>query len=142
MERPYKPLLYPLRRTKPAFSVSPSAIMSQEVTVKILCSEVTCSICLDFLSPTTLACGHNFCHACLVSYCGQFPIETACPRSIYKVSILLPTIWALILPTSEGWKAESTLSLVRFELPNYRQPAVSRSSLQYCTLTTAPLWLI
>uniref|UniRef100_A0A8C5SEZ2 IF rod domain-containing protein n=1 Tax=Laticauda laticaudata TaxID=8630 RepID=A0A8C5SEZ2_LATLA len=39
----------------------------------------------------------------------------------------------------QGWKAESTLSLVRFELPNCRQLALSRSSLQYCTLTTAPL---
>uniref|UniRef100_A0A8C6XZ50 RING-type E3 ubiquitin transferase n=1 Tax=Naja naja TaxID=35670 RepID=A0A8C6XZ50_NAJNA len=35
----------------------------------------------------------------------------------------------------------STLSLVRFGLPNCRQPAVTRSSLQYCTLTTAPPWL-
>uniref|UniRef100_A0A670YCS5 Gastrin/cholecystokinin type B receptor n=1 Tax=Pseudonaja textilis TaxID=8673 RepID=A0A670YCS5_PSETE len=52
----------------------------------------------------------------------------------------------LILPTSEGWKAESTLSLVRFELPNFRQPAVSRSSLQvasfdsdYCSHCLAEL---
>uniref|UniRef100_A0A8C6VKC2 Histone deacetylase 10 n=1 Tax=Naja naja TaxID=35670 RepID=A0A8C6VKC2_NAJNA len=36
-------------------------------------------------------------------------------------SVLPPTIWVLILPTSEGWKAESTLSLVRLELPNCRQ---------------------
>uniref|UniRef100_A0A8C6VEH5 Zinc finger protein RFP-like n=1 Tax=Naja naja TaxID=35670 RepID=A0A8C6VEH5_NAJNA len=49
-------------------------------------TELTCSICFkSFLSPTTLACGHNFCHACLVSYCGQFPIETACPRCQEKI---------------------------------------------------------
>ncbi|ETE65076.1 hypothetical protein L345_09158, partial [Ophiophagus hannah] len=42
----------------------------------------------------------------------------------------------------EEWKSESTLSLLRFELPNCSQPAVSRSSLPYCFLTTAPprLW--
>uniref|UniRef100_A0A8C6XMS0 EGF-like domain-containing protein n=1 Tax=Naja naja TaxID=35670 RepID=A0A8C6XMS0_NAJNA len=55
-----------------------------------------------------------------------------------QVSLFPTTIWLLILPTSERWKAESTLSLVRFELPNCRQPAGSRSSLQYCALTTAP----
>uniref|UniRef100_A0A8C6VHV0 Uncharacterized protein n=1 Tax=Naja naja TaxID=35670 RepID=A0A8C6VHV0_NAJNA len=54
--------------------------------VQQLRRELTCSICFkSFLSPTTLACGHNFCHACLVSYCGQFPIETACPRCQEKI---------------------------------------------------------
>ncbi|KAG8127679.1 hypothetical protein E2320_014585 [Naja naja] len=60
--------------------------MELEHIVQQLRRELTCSICFkSFLSPTTLACGHNFCHACLVSYCGQFPIETACPRCQEKI---------------------------------------------------------
>uniref|UniRef100_A0A670ZR51 Zinc finger protein RFP-like n=1 Tax=Pseudonaja textilis TaxID=8673 RepID=A0A670ZR51_PSETE len=52
----------------------------------ILRRELTCSICFkSFFNPITLACGHNFCHACLVSYWGQFPIETACPRCQVKI---------------------------------------------------------
>ncbi|XP_070789510.1 zinc finger protein RFP-like [Pituophis catenifer annectens] len=52
----------------------------QQIVQKLL-RELTCSICFrNFLNPTTLSCGHNFCHSCLVSYWGQFPIGTTCPH--------------------------------------------------------------
>uniref|UniRef100_A0A670ZQU7 Zinc finger protein RFP-like n=1 Tax=Pseudonaja textilis TaxID=8673 RepID=A0A670ZQU7_PSETE len=60
--------------------------MELQHIVQKLRRELTCSICFkSFFNPITLACGHNFCHACLVSYWGQFPIETACPRCQVKI---------------------------------------------------------
>ncbi|XP_058023684.1 zinc finger protein RFP-like [Ahaetulla prasina] len=60
--------------------------MDLQQIVQKLQQELTCSICFkSFLNPTTLACGHNFCHACLVSYWSQFPIETACPQCQEKI---------------------------------------------------------
>uniref|UniRef100_A0A8C5WX31 Kit ligand n=1 Tax=Laticauda laticaudata TaxID=8630 RepID=A0A8C5WX31_LATLA len=61
----------------------------------------------------------------------------------YKIFSKRPEQSDCILPSTtevspNGWKAEATLSLVRFELPNCRQPAGSRSSLQYYIL---PPWL-
>lgn len=38
--------------------------------VERLQDEVSCSICLEYLrEPVTIDCGHNFCHACISSYC-------------------------------------------------------------------------
>ncbi|XP_032095068.1 zinc finger protein RFP-like [Thamnophis elegans] len=55
--------------------------MDLQEIVRKLQRELTCSICLkSFLNPTTLACGHNFCHSCLESYWGEFPTITACPQ--------------------------------------------------------------
>ncbi|KAK9405787.1 E3 ubiquitin-protein ligase TRIM11-like [Crotalus adamanteus] len=60
--------------------------MELQHIVKKLQRELTCSICVkSFLNPTTLACGHNFCHACIVSYWGQFPLEIACPQCQEKI---------------------------------------------------------
>uniref|UniRef100_A0A670ZR54 Uncharacterized protein n=1 Tax=Pseudonaja textilis TaxID=8673 RepID=A0A670ZR54_PSETE len=66
-------------------SDSDGAMELQHIVQKLR-RELTCSICFkSFFNPITLACGHNFCHACLVSYWGQFPIETACPRCQVKI---------------------------------------------------------
>ncbi|XP_070593779.1 E3 ubiquitin-protein ligase TRIM7-like [Erythrolamprus reginae] len=60
--------------------------MDLQHIVQQLQRELTCFICSNgFLNPTTLVCGHNFCHGCLVSYWGQFPIETACPQCEEKI---------------------------------------------------------
>ncbi|KAM6473955.1 E3 ubiquitin-protein ligase TRIM11-like [Liasis olivaceus] len=80
--------------------------------VEKLQQELTCSICFkSFLHPTTLDCGHNFCHACLVSYWGEFPIETACPQCQEKLPRLnfipnrqLANIMKLVEELSDGIK--------------------------------------
>ncbi|ETE58565.1 Zinc finger protein RFP, partial [Ophiophagus hannah] len=79
-----------LRRIRIFFNYAGKHVaMELQHIVQKLRRELTCSICFkSFLNPTTLACGHNFCHACLVSYWGQFPIETACPRCQEKISRL------------------------------------------------------
>ncbi|XP_032095069.1 E3 ubiquitin-protein ligase TRIM39-like [Thamnophis elegans] len=55
--------------------------MSQEITIKTFCSEVTCSICLEyFRDPVLLQCGHNFCHDCVMKYWREFVLQYICPQ--------------------------------------------------------------
>ncbi|XP_070789511.1 E3 ubiquitin-protein ligase TRIM39-like [Pituophis catenifer annectens] len=55
--------------------------MSQEIPTKIFCSEVTCSICLEyFRDPVMLPCGHNFCHDCVMKYWREFVLKYTCPQ--------------------------------------------------------------
>ncbi|KAJ7303360.1 hypothetical protein JRQ81_012305 [Phrynocephalus forsythii] len=51
-------------------------------TLQGLCEEAICSICLDyFKDPVTIACGHNFCRACLAQYWeGSEGKEVSCPQ--------------------------------------------------------------
>ncbi|XP_053147579.1 E3 ubiquitin-protein ligase TRIM7-like isoform X2 [Hemicordylus capensis] len=48
---------------------------------KRLQDEVTCPVCLEFFTePVILACGHNFCQACIVQCWRESPTVAACPQ--------------------------------------------------------------
>ncbi|ETE56791.1 Zinc finger protein RFP, partial [Ophiophagus hannah] len=67
--------------------------MSQEITVKMFCSEVTCSICLEyFRDPVILQCGHNFCHDCVMKYWREFVLKYTCPqcKTVAETEVVLP----------------------------------------------------
>nr|XP_060615934.1 zinc finger protein RFP-like [Anolis sagrei ordinatus] len=55
--------------------------MGTEVPIQALCTEITCPICLDYLSfPMTTACGHNYCKACLLEYWTESRGPFPCPQ--------------------------------------------------------------
>nr|XP_006113138.3 E3 ubiquitin-protein ligase TRIM41-like isoform X1 [Pelodiscus sinensis]XP_025035502.1 E3 ubiquitin-protein ligase TRIM41-like isoform X1 [Pelodiscus sinensis]XP_025035505.1 E3 ubiquitin-protein ligase TRIM41-like isoform X1 [Pelodiscus sinensis] len=57
--------------------------MASTATAGELQEEATCPICLGYLTePVTVACGHNFCRACLTRHCEQQGAKTppACPQ--------------------------------------------------------------
>ncbi|KAM6472653.1 zinc finger protein RFP-like [Liasis olivaceus] len=55
--------------------------MSEHNTIKRFCSEVICSICLEYFSdPVILECGHNFCHHCVLKYWKEFVTNNTCPQ--------------------------------------------------------------
>ncbi|XP_026542133.1 E3 ubiquitin-protein ligase TRIM39-like [Notechis scutatus] len=67
--------------------------MSQEISDKIFCSEVTCSICLEyFRDPVILQCGHNFCHDCIMKYWREFVLKYICPqcKTVAQTEVVLP----------------------------------------------------
>uniref|UniRef100_A0A670ZQM8 Uncharacterized protein n=1 Tax=Pseudonaja textilis TaxID=8673 RepID=A0A670ZQM8_PSETE len=100
--------------------------MELQHIVQKLRRELTCSICFkSFFNPITLACGHNFCHACLVSYWGQFPIETACPRCQVKIprlnfipNVQLANITKLSEPVHGRGKQAHTDACIPFSAPS------------------------
>ncbi|XP_067321500.1 zinc finger protein RFP-like [Anolis sagrei] len=58
--------------------------MASGDSVKKLCEELACSICLEyFKEPVTISCGHNFCQACL-DQCWEKK-EASCPQCRQKV---------------------------------------------------------
>uniref|UniRef100_A0A8D2KW97 Uncharacterized protein n=1 Tax=Varanus komodoensis TaxID=61221 RepID=A0A8D2KW97_VARKO len=65
-----------------------------ESTVRALCEESTCPICLDyFRDPVIITeCGHNFCRACLSQSGGESDTEASCPhcRGTFQNSNLQP----------------------------------------------------
>ncbi|XP_075769455.1 uncharacterized protein LOC142823061 [Pelodiscus sinensis] len=71
-------LLLPPCQRKPAWPIKgqradthPTA-MAARATPGELQEEATCSVCLGYLTePVTIACGHNFCRACLTQYCEE-----------------------------------------------------------------------
>ncbi|XP_062825564.1 zinc finger protein RFP [Anolis carolinensis] len=55
--------------------------MATDVPIQALCTEITCPICLDYLSvPMTTACGHNYCQACLLKYWTESRGPFPCPQ--------------------------------------------------------------
>ncbi|XP_075769350.1 E3 ubiquitin-protein ligase TRIM39-like [Pelodiscus sinensis] len=78
-------LLLPQCQHKPApgrADTRPTA-MASTATAGELQEEATCPICLGYLTePVTVACGHNFCRACLTQHCEQQGAKTppACPQ--------------------------------------------------------------
>ncbi|XP_026575797.1 E3 ubiquitin-protein ligase TRIM39-like [Pseudonaja textilis] len=67
--------------------------MSQEITGMIFCSEVICSICLEyFRDPVILQCGHNFCHDCIIKYWREFVLKYICPqcKMVAETETVLP----------------------------------------------------
>ncbi|KAG6922367.1 hypothetical protein G0U57_002750 [Chelydra serpentina] len=46
--------------------------MASTATAGEIQDEVICAICLEYLMESvTIACGHNFCQACITQYCPQ-----------------------------------------------------------------------
>ncbi|XP_044839033.1 E3 ubiquitin-protein ligase TRIM39-like [Mauremys mutica] len=57
--------------------------MASPATAGEVQDEAICSICLGYLTePVTIACGHNFCRACLSQYCAEKGAGTplTCPQ--------------------------------------------------------------
>uniref|UniRef100_A0A8C3RZW3 RING-type domain-containing protein n=1 Tax=Chelydra serpentina TaxID=8475 RepID=A0A8C3RZW3_CHESE len=57
--------------------------MASTATAGEIQDEVICAICLEYLmEPVTIACGHNFCQACITQYCEGKGTGTplACPQ--------------------------------------------------------------
>ncbi|GCB70560.1 hypothetical protein scyTo_0010804 [Scyliorhinus torazame] len=57
--------------------------MASQLQLECLSEELTCPICLEFLSdPVVLACGHDFCRSCItLSWAGlQQQEESSCPQ--------------------------------------------------------------
>ncbi|XP_044839801.1 E3 ubiquitin-protein ligase TRIM39-like [Mauremys mutica] len=57
--------------------------MASPATAGEVQDEAICSICLEYLmEPVTIACGHNFCRACLSQYCAEKGAGTplTCPQ--------------------------------------------------------------
>ncbi|XP_044839025.1 E3 ubiquitin-protein ligase TRIM39-like [Mauremys mutica] len=57
--------------------------MASPATARDIEDEAICSICLGYLTePVTIACGHNFCRACLSQYCAEKGAGTplTCPQ--------------------------------------------------------------
>ncbi|XP_044837948.1 E3 ubiquitin-protein ligase TRIM39-like [Mauremys mutica] len=57
--------------------------MASPATAGEVHDEAICSICLGYLTePVTIACGHNFCRACLSQYCAEKGAGTplTCPQ--------------------------------------------------------------
>nr|XP_008103971.1 PREDICTED: zinc finger protein RFP-like [Anolis carolinensis] len=58
--------------------------MASGDSVKKLCEELACPICLEyFKEPVTISCGHNFCQSCLDQWWGEK--EASCPQCREKV---------------------------------------------------------
>ncbi|XP_044839031.1 E3 ubiquitin-protein ligase TRIM39-like isoform X2 [Mauremys mutica] len=57
--------------------------MASPATAGDIKDDAICSICLGYLTePVTIACGHNFCRACLTQYCAEKGAGTplTCPQ--------------------------------------------------------------
>ncbi|KAM9120317.1 uncharacterized protein ACDP82_016356 isoform 2-T2 [Pangshura tecta] len=57
--------------------------MASAATVRDIKDDAICSICLEYLTePVTIACGHNFCRACIAQYCAEKGAGTplTCPQ--------------------------------------------------------------
>uniref|UniRef100_A0A674K1P8 RING-type E3 ubiquitin transferase n=1 Tax=Terrapene triunguis TaxID=2587831 RepID=A0A674K1P8_9SAUR len=57
--------------------------MASPATAGDIKDDAICSICLGYLTePVTIACGHNFCRACITQYCEQWGTGTplTCPQ--------------------------------------------------------------
>ncbi|XP_044839607.1 E3 ubiquitin-protein ligase TRIM39-like [Mauremys mutica] len=57
--------------------------MASPATAGEVQDEAICSICLEYLmEPVTIACGHNFCRACIAQYCAEKGAGTplTCPQ--------------------------------------------------------------
>nr|XP_008103927.1 PREDICTED: E3 ubiquitin-protein ligase TRIM39 [Anolis carolinensis] len=63
-----------------------AATAAAQDPIESLTEETTCSFCLDyFKDPVSLACGHNFCRACLTQFWEKPCNKETCPQCMKRV---------------------------------------------------------
>ncbi|CAM4667864.1 unnamed protein product, partial [Lepidochelys olivacea] len=97
------------------FHLPAAATMALVNPLEKLQEEAICSICLEYMSdPVSIDCGHNFCRACITTYCQEKGLGPAgpCPAP----SAGRPFTRAMSGPTSSwpiSWRPSSSWGCCR-----------------------------
>ncbi|XP_053154335.1 zinc finger protein RFP-like [Hemicordylus capensis] len=83
-------------------------------TLRELCDETTCPICLEyFTDPVIIDCGHIFCQACITQCWSKSDTDTCCPQcketvqgKNFKPNQQLANVVELVKKLQEGKRAE------------------------------------